>query len=59
MFLPRVQIQAATGEVKYSGPMDCVKQLYKQSGIRGIYRGTALTLMRGEAFLGYFLGVIV
>ena len=41
------QIQAASGEVKYAGPMDCVKQLYKQNGIRGIYKGTALTLMRG------------
>lgn len=41
------QIQATTGKVTYSGPMDCVKQLYRQSGIRGIYKGTALTLMRG------------
>lgn len=41
------QIQATTGKVTYAGPMDCVKQLYRQSGIRGIYKGTALTLMRG------------
>lgn len=41
------QIQAASGEIKYAGPMDCVKQLYKENGIRGIYKGTALTLMRG------------
>lgn len=46
------QIQAAAGEVKYAGPMDCVKQLYRESGIRGIYKGTALTLMRGERFTG-------
>lgn len=45
------QIQAATGEVKYAGPMDCVKQLYKQSGIKGLYKGTALTLMRGTGHL--------
>ncbi|KAK5615199.1 hypothetical protein CRENBAI_004481 [Crenichthys baileyi] len=44
-----LQIQATTGDVKYAGPMDCVKQLYRQSGIRGIYKGTALTLMRGSA----------
>lgn len=43
----RLQIQATTGKVTYAGPMDCVKQLYRQSGIRGIYKGTALTLMRG------------
>nr|XP_019957040.1 PREDICTED: cAMP-dependent protein kinase type II-alpha regulatory subunit-like [Paralichthys olivaceus] len=42
-----LQIQAATGEVKYAGPMDCVKQLYREFGIRGVYKGTVLTLMRG------------
>lgn len=45
------QIQATSGKVTYAGPMDCVKQLYRQSGIRGIYKGTALTLMRGAASL--------
>uniref|UniRef100_A0A3P8QR75 Solute carrier family 25 member 20 n=1 Tax=Astatotilapia calliptera TaxID=8154 RepID=A0A3P8QR75_ASTCA len=44
-----LQIQASTGEVKYAGPMDCVKQLYRESGIRGVYKGTALTLMRAFA----------
>lgn len=42
-----LQIQASSGEIKYAGPLDCVKQLYRESGIRGIYKGTALTLMRG------------
>lgn len=41
------QIQAASGGVKYAGPMDCAKQIYKEAGIRGIYKGTVLTLMRG------------
>ncbi|XP_041946024.1 cAMP-dependent protein kinase type II-alpha regulatory subunit-like isoform X2 [Alosa sapidissima] len=51
-----LQIQAASGSVKYNGPMDCVKQLYKESGIRGIYKGTALTLMRDIPASGmYFM----
>ncbi|KAF6727435.1 Mitochondrial carnitine/acylcarnitine carrier protein [Oryzias melastigma] len=51
-----LQIQASTGEVKYAGPMDCVKQLYRESGIRGIYKGTALTLMRDVPASGmYFM----
>ncbi|XP_054881794.1 cAMP-dependent protein kinase type II-alpha regulatory subunit-like isoform X3 [Poeciliopsis prolifica] len=51
-----LQIQASTGEVKYAGPMDCVKQLYKESGIRGVYKGTALTLMRDVPASGmYFM----
>ncbi|KAF7693511.1 hypothetical protein HF521_008827 [Silurus meridionalis] len=51
-----LQIQASSGEIKYSGPMDCVKQIYKESGIRGIYKGTALTLMRDVPASGmYFM----
>lgn len=46
-----LQIQASSGKTKYAGPMDCVKQLYRESGIRGVYKGTALTLMRGDSLL--------
>ncbi|XP_061788432.2 cAMP-dependent protein kinase type II-alpha regulatory subunit-like isoform X2 [Nerophis lumbriciformis] len=49
-----LQIQASSGEVKYAGPMDCVKQLYRESGIRGIYKGTALTLMRDVPASGMY-----
>ncbi|KAM8914680.1 mitochondrial carnitine/acylcarnitine carrier protein isoform 1-T1 [Spinachia spinachia] len=49
-----LQIQASTGEVKYAGPMDCVKQLYREFGIRGIYKGTALTLMRDVPASGMY-----
>uniref|UniRef100_A0A8B9FW18 Solute carrier family 25 member 20 n=1 Tax=Amazona collaria TaxID=241587 RepID=A0A8B9FW18_9PSIT len=35
-----LQIQAATGETKYSGSLDCAKQLYREAGIRGVYKGT-------------------
>ncbi|KAL1990440.1 hypothetical protein VTN49DRAFT_6279 [Thermomyces lanuginosus] len=31
---------------KYSGGMDVVRQLYKEGGIRSIYRGSAMTLAR-------------
>ncbi|GCC33592.1 protein kinase, cAMP-dependent, regulatory, type II, alpha A isoform X1 [Chiloscyllium punctatum] len=51
-----LQIQAATGEKKYAGPLDCAKQIYKASGIRGIYKGTVLTLMRDVPASGmYFM----
>lgn len=51
-----LQIQAASGQVKYAGPMDCVKQLYRENGVRGIYKGTALTLMRDVPASGmYFM----
>jgi len=43
-----LQIQAASnaGEKKYNGTLDCVKKLYKEGGIRSIYKGTAATLLR-------------
>ena len=41
------QIQASSGENKYSGTLDCAKKLYQEFGIRGFYKGTVLTLMRG------------
>ncbi|XP_072329103.1 mitochondrial carnitine/acylcarnitine carrier protein-like [Scyliorhinus torazame] len=51
-----LQIQASTGESKYAGPLDCAKQIYSTSGIRGLYKGTALTLMRDLPASGmYFM----
>lgn len=31
--------------------MDCAKQLYREGGIRSVFRGTALTLMRGNEII--------
>jgi len=37
----------STGKKKhYDGFRDCARQLYAESGVRGLYKGTALTLMR-------------
>ncbi|XP_007088546.1 mitochondrial carnitine/acylcarnitine carrier protein [Panthera pardus] len=51
-----LQIQASSGETKYTGALDCAKKLYQESGIRGIYKGTVLTLMRDVPASGmYFM----
>lgn len=43
-----VQVQAAgSGPKLYKGPVDVVKVLYKEGGIRSIYKGTCATLLRG------------
>jgi len=34
------------GKVKYTGLVDCAMQLYKEGGIRSIYKGTGATLIR-------------
>lgn len=44
-----LQVQAANptnSTVKYNGPIDCAKQLYREGGIRSVYKGTAATLLR-------------
>jgi len=47
--LSSFKIQQASGaEKKYAGPADVVKKLYKQNGIRGVYKGTCATLLRGR-----------
>ncbi|KAK9329063.1 mitochondrial carrier domain-containing protein [Lipomyces starkeyi] len=41
-----LQIQGQSGENKYSGPLDVVKKLYKDGGIRSLMRGSLATLCR-------------
>ena len=45
-----LQIQAsggnAAGAPKYAGPMDVIKGLYREGGIRNLYKGSAATLAR-------------
>jgi len=55
-----LQIQSmghSTGGVKYNGPLDVVKKLYAEGGIRSIYRGTAATLLRDIPASGAYLSV--
>ncbi|XP_015788897.1 mitochondrial carnitine/acylcarnitine carrier protein-like [Tetranychus urticae] len=55
-----LQVQRANPNAvqQFKGPFDCVKALYRQGGIRSIYKGTAATLLRdipsnGAYFIGY------
>ncbi|XP_046406831.1 mitochondrial carnitine/acylcarnitine carrier protein-like [Ischnura elegans] len=52
-----LQIQQGEGApVKYAGPIDCIKQLYREGGIRSIYKGTVATLLRDVPASGmYFM----
>lgn len=51
-----LQIQHGDAKPKYSGPTDVVKQLYKEGGIRSIYKGTCATLLRDMPASGmYFM----
>lgn len=51
-----LQVQQSAATAKYAGPVDCAKQLYREGGIRSIYRGTAATLLRDVPASGmYFM----
>lgn len=51
-----LQVQQSATTAKYAGPVDCAKQLYREGGIRSIYRGTAATLLRDVPASGmYFM----
>lgn len=51
-----LQIQADSKVKKYKGPVDCAKQLYKEGGIRSVYKGTGATLLRDVPASGmYFM----
>ncbi|KAI1715404.1 mitochondrial carrier protein domain-containing protein [Ditylenchus destructor] len=53
----QVQSMGHAGAVKYDGPIDALKQLWKQGGIRSIYRGTGATLLRDVPASGAYLSV--
>ena len=52
--LLQVQAASATPVTNYAGPVDCAKQLFRQGGIRSIYKGTFATLLRDTPASGMY-----
>ena len=53
--LLQLQGQGSTTGPKYNGPVDVVKQLYKEGGLKSIWRGSGATLARdGPGSAAYF-----
>ncbi|XP_044162079.1 mitochondrial carnitine/acylcarnitine carrier protein-like [Bufo gargarizans] len=51
-----LQAQANSSLKRFSGPVDCARQLFREQGIRSLYRGTVLTLLRDIPATGmYFM----
>ena len=44
----QVQQGGGNAAVKYSGPLDVAKSLYREGGMRSIFKGTVATLLRGK-----------
>ncbi|KAK1921208.1 putative carnitine/acyl carnitine carrier [Papiliotrema laurentii] len=50
-----LQVQGQSGEAAYKGPVDVVRKLYAEGGMRSIFRGTFATLARdGPGSAVYF-----
>ncbi|BFZ08572.1 hypothetical protein BsWGS_11611 [Bradybaena similaris] len=52
--LLQIQQEASVADRKYKGPIDCAKKIYKEGGIRSVYRGTAATLLRDVPASGMY-----
>ncbi|GAA6063509.1 hypothetical protein JCM10212_004722, partial [Sporobolomyces blumeae] len=51
-----LQMQGQGGKQLYSGPLDAVSKLYREGGLKSIYRGTGATLARdGPGSAAYFV----
>jgi len=52
--LIRIRLQTQPVEKKiYSGPIDCIRQIYRAGGIRALYRGLGATVAREGHGMGY------
>ena len=52
--LIRIRLQTQKGKM-YTGPIDCIRKIYKIGGIRALYRGMGPTIGREGHGMGYFL----
>jgi len=52
-----LQIQGQEGQVQYKGPLDAAKGIWREGGIRALYKGTAATLLRDVPGSTAYFGV--
>lgn len=50
----RLQNQTGIPEPIYKGPIDCLRQIFRNQGIRGLYKGLPTTLIRETPSYGAY-----
>lgn len=50
----KIRLQVQTHTITYRGPLDCAQQLYRNHGMRGIYKGYGATLNRDSWSYGIY-----
>ena len=46
--------RAAGGAGLYAGPIDCIRQVWRAEGVRGMFRGTGVTVVRDSPTMGFY-----
>lgn len=49
----RLQLQSGNNP-RFSGPLECLRHIYKQEGIRGVFKGLNITLLREAPSYGVY-----
>lgn len=51
--LLQTQGTGPNGQKKYSGMIDCGRKLYKEGGLRSVFKGSCATMLRGKLYTVY------
>jgi len=51
----RLMSQSPHGDQRFQGAMDCVRQTVRECGVRGLFRGLSVTLLRAGPVAGFIL----
>lgn len=57
--LLQIQQASSASERKYNGMVDCALKIYREGGIRSIYKGSCATLLRGKFIYRYRLHIYI
>ncbi|GAB9464925.1 hypothetical protein Gpo141_00002347 [Globisporangium polare] len=53
----RLQVQDGHASNQYRGPVDCIKHIYSRNGLRGLFLGYPITLLREVPSFGCYFAV--
>lgn len=53
----RLQVQDGHASSHYRGPVDCIKHIYARNGLRGLFLGYPITLLREVPSFGFYFGM--
>lgn len=55
--LAKIRMQCQKDVKLYNGSIDCIRKTFKYEGLRGVYKGTGLTLLRDVIGCGSYFAL--